>query len=72
MSKRRFEMYQYRQVLVRMRQGDCDRDIERSGLMGGEKLSRLRLTAEERRWLQPDSPLPEDSELVLAVDSQRA
>jgi hypothetical protein len=34
MSKRRFEMYQYRQILVRMRQGDSDRDIARSGLMG--------------------------------------
>ena len=34
MSKRRFEMYHYRQALVRMRQGDSDRDIARSRLMG--------------------------------------
>jgi len=34
MSKRSFEMYQYRQVLLRMRQGDSDREIARSGLMG--------------------------------------
>jgi hypothetical protein len=27
-------MYQYRQVLVRMRQGDSDRDIDRSKMMG--------------------------------------
>ena len=27
MSNRRFEMYHYRQVLVRMRQGDTDRAI---------------------------------------------
>ena len=26
-SRRRFEMFQYRQVLVRLRQGDSDRDI---------------------------------------------
>ena len=38
MSRRRFEMYQYRQVLVRMRQGDSDRDIDRTGLMGRKKL----------------------------------
>ena len=42
MSKRRFEMYQYRQVLVRMRQGDADRDIERSGLMGRPGLEAIR------------------------------
>lgn len=34
MSNRRFEMYQYRQALVRMRQGDSDRVIAQSGLMG--------------------------------------
>lgn len=27
---RKFEMYHYRNVLVRMRQGDSDRDIDRS------------------------------------------
>ncbi len=37
--KRRFEMYQYRQVLVRLRQGDSDRDIDRAGLMGRKKLT---------------------------------
>jgi hypothetical protein len=51
MSKRRFEMYQYRQVLVRMRQGDADRDIERSGLMGRKKLSRLRKRRPKQSYL---------------------
>jgi len=58
-------MYQYRQILVRMRQGDSDRDIERSGLMGRKKLSRLRQTATERHWLLPDHPLPEDGDLAV-------
>lgn len=57
-------MYQYRQVLVRMRQGDADRDIERSGLMGRKKLSRLRKTALDRGWLSPENPPPEDAELA--------
>ncbi len=30
MSNRRFEMFHYRQALVRMRQGDSDRDIART------------------------------------------
>ena len=37
MANRRFEMYQYRQVLTRMRLGDSDRAIARGGLMGREK-----------------------------------
>lgn len=32
-------MFQYRQVLLRLRQGDSDRDIARSGLMGRPKVS---------------------------------
>ena len=63
-------MYQYRQVLVRMRQGDADRDIERSGLMGRKKLSRLRKTAVDRGWLSPDSSLPEDAELAVLFEKR--
>ena len=62
--KRRFEMYQYRQVLVRMRQGDSDRDIDRTGLMGRKKLASVRTMAIEHGWLDPASVLPEDGELA--------
>ena len=46
MANRRFEMFQYRQVLARMRLGDTDRAIARAGLMGRRKLAHLRRTAE--------------------------
>ena len=39
MANRRFETYQYRQVLTRMRLGDSDRAMARTGLMGREKAS---------------------------------
>ena len=42
MTNRRFELFEYRQVLVRMRQGDSDRDIGRAGLMGRKKLTAVR------------------------------
>ena len=42
MSNRRFEMFEYRAVLVRMRQGDSDRSIARSGLMGRTKARKFR------------------------------
>ena len=48
MSKRSFEMYQYRQVLLRMRQGDSDREIARTGLMGRAKSAAVRVVALER------------------------
>jgi hypothetical protein len=38
-SNRRFEEFEHRQVLARMRQGDSDRDIVRAGLMGRKKLA---------------------------------
>ena len=50
MSRRRFEMFQYRQVIVRLRQGDTDREIARSRLMGRRKITALRPLATEF-WL---------------------
>ncbi|MGP8437948.1 hypothetical protein ACT2FY_08130 [Paraburkholderia fungorum] len=61
MTNRRFELFEYRQVLVRMRQGDSDRDIGRSGLMGRKKLTAVRRMADERGWLNPGQPLPDDT-----------
>lgn len=64
MANRRFEMYEYRQVLVRMRLGDSDREIARSRLMGRTKSATLRATATEHGWLDPDRPLPDDAALA--------
>jgi transposase len=71
MSNRRFEMYQYRQVLVRIRQGDSNRVIARSGLMGRNKVAEVRLLAKEQGWLNPDRPLPDDTELAQYFDHQQ-
>ncbi|TCK31815.1 hypothetical protein B0G84_8883 [Paraburkholderia sp. BL8N3] len=61
MANRRFELFEYRQVLVRMRQGDSDRDIARAGLMGRKKLTAVRRTAQDLGWLDPARPLPQDT-----------
>ena len=60
-------MFQYRQVLVRLRQGDSERDIARARLMGRPKAKALRLLAIERGWLDPATPLPEDAVLAAAL-----
>ena len=64
-------MFQYRQVLVRLRQGDSDRDIARSRLMGRKKLGKLRELAQQLGWLDPALPLPEDAVLASALTPSR-
>ena len=70
MSNRRFEMYQYRQVICRMRLGETDRRIAKAGLMGRRKAAELREIAQEQGWLR-DRPLPEDSQLATFFQSKR-
>ncbi|WP_312283685.1 IS21 family transposase, partial [Candidatus Igneacidithiobacillus taiwanensis] len=60
-------MFTIRQILVRMRQGDTDREIARSGLMGRKKLGALRRNAAQRGWLDTHQPLPEDAVLAAAL-----
>jgi len=66
MANRRFEMYEYRQVLARMRLGESDRKIARAGLMGRHKASELRKVALCHGWLAKGIPLPED-EVICRV-----
>ena len=64
MANRRFEMYELRQVLVRMRLGDTDRAIARAGLLGRRKAGELRERAAAEGWLDPGSALPEEAVLA--------
>jgi hypothetical protein len=43
MANRRFEMYQYRQIIHRMRMGEADRAIARSKVMGRLKCAQVRV-----------------------------
>ena len=69
MSNRRFEMYEFRQILSRMRLGASDRQIAKAGLIGRVKAGEVRTIAQSHGWLNPQNPLPDDS--VLAVAFQR-
>ena len=64
-------MFEYRQILTRMRLGDTDRAIARVGLMGRSKAAQLRRTAEEAGWLDVATPLPGDPELSVHLGSVR-
>lgn len=64
-------MFQYRQVLARLRAGDTDRELCRCGLMGREKVAAFRAVAVEQGWLAPDRPLPEEGELAAVLGQAR-
>lgn len=57
-------MHEIRQALVRMRMGESNRSIARSGLMGRPKAKALRAVAEQHGWLETDQALPDESELA--------
>lgn len=67
MTNRRFEMFQFRNVLVRMRLGDSNREIAKAGLMGRRTAEALRRLAEARGWLDKTYPLPDDAVLAEAL-----
>jgi len=64
-------MYQYRQVIHRMRMGETDRAIARSKLMGRLKCAQLRTVADKNGWLN-DTPLPDDQALAEMFKTSRA
>lgn len=64
MTNRRFEMYEYRQVIVRMRLGESDRAIAHTGLMGRKKVKAVRAAAAAAGWLELANAMPDDAALV--------
>ena len=64
-------MFQYRQVLARLRRGESDREIARGKYMGRRKLAALREVARREGWLDPAAPLPEDAVIAAALGAPR-
>jgi len=60
MSNRRFEMYDYRQIIHRIRMGQTDREIARTKIIGRVKCGQIRAIAQSQGWLASESPLPDD------------
>ncbi|WP_243632469.1 hypothetical protein [Parazoarcus communis] len=71
MAHRSIEMYEYRQALMRMRQGDSEREIARSKLMGRSKAARFRELADAQGWLDPTRPVPTDAEIAAVLGRPR-
>jgi hypothetical protein len=59
MGHRKIEMHEFRNVLIRLRAGDRDREVARLGLMGRVKVAQFRALALSQGWLEPSAPLPD-------------
>lgn len=62
MARWRFEMHHCRQALLRMCQGDSDRDNAAARVMGRTKAAQWRRIATEHGWLDAAQPLTSPSE----------
>jgi len=72
MGNRRFEMHEYRHILARMRQGESDRQLSKTGLIGRNKASELRKTALRHGWLELTLSLPDNQELAKVLSPPAA
>lgn len=67
MGNRRFEMFQFRQAIVRMRLGDSDRDIGKARIVGRKKAGKLRELAQREGWLDLSRPVPDEAVIAAAL-----
>lgn len=64
MANRRFEMYEYRQIIYRLQQGQKVRAMAREGFANRDKIRSIKKIAEENGWLAKDALLPDEKTLV--------
>ena len=64
MGKRRFEMHEYRQIIVRLRLGETIRGLAQAGLASRKKIRVIHKIAIQQKWLDTQRDLPDDSELA--------
>jgi len=62
-------MHEYRQIIVRMRLGETNRAISRSGCASRNKLRAVRQVAIEQGWLDPHRELPDNDTLAQFLKS---
>ena len=60
MSNRRIEMYEYRQIIYRLQQGQTIRAISREGLASRKKIKEIKEIAVEKNWLLPGVSIPDE------------
>lgn len=61
MGFRKVEKFQFRAVLVGLRQGNSGRDIARAWQKGRARVANFRGLTARQRWLDADAGVPEDA-----------
>src|SRR5579862_575625 len=64
MAKRKFEMHEYRQIIVRLRLGESIRSIVQSRVACRKKVRQVRKVALAQQWLDTKNELPSDDVLA--------
>jgi hypothetical protein len=63
----RFAVHGIRNIIVRMRLGESDRQLAKTGLIGHIKAAKIRSLADENGWLDKSVELPANLEIESAV-----
>lgn len=66
MPRRNIEMYEYRAIIYRLREGMSARQIAKTGLAGRNKVNEIHKLAKQNGWLDLDEPLPDEA-LIAAL-----
>ena len=71
MANRTIQMYEYQQILYRLRQGQSIREIAKQGLAGRHKIAAIEKIADDNNWLDPNIPLPDNDQLAKAFTQEK-
>lgn len=70
MSKRKIEMYEYKAIIYRLRQGMTARQIAKENLAGRHKINAIRKLALQHGWLTEDCVLPDEATLASVIETK--
>lgn len=68
MSRRKIEMYEYKAIIYRLRQGMTARQIAKEGFAGRHKINAIRILALQHGWLEEDSTFPDETTLAGMIE----
>lgn len=71
MAYRRFEMFEIRQIIQRLRLGESVRQIARSQHVGRATVASIHALAIEHNWLDASAPIPDDATLATFFKAPR-
>ena len=72
MSYRKFEVYEYKQIIYRLQKNESQRSISKSGFGSRKKIKQIFIIAKKQGWLDLGAMLPSDETLaeIYEVDKK--